>query len=1418
MHPRCVLTRLTAFVLALALGLPSPAYALRVPEARDAGMEKVLTEALAPAGGLEEEGLEELVETAGLEEDRQPAMAGSSGPSPLPSAVGWKEVRVRVEALQDKGWYAAALGVLDDYVRQDRAHVYDPEVLTARAGLLVGWGRSPEAVSDIREVLARDPQHVRAHLCYAKALGSFFEYQDALREIDRALRDEPESAVAHRLRIRIQLDWAQDRVKPALPWVMEQALRDAQHLVTLDPSDFRNHVVHGQALFVDGQLDQAAAAVHRALALLADAKPEKRANAHVVLARIFRRQQRTTEMVAEARAAARCDPKDPRLILSVVALVNTTNRPLADLIAKPLLDDPPADDGLRKAYARLLDALGRRADAEAVIRDYLTRYAEDHGAQRLLARWTAGGLEEVGDLGQQLERARLACTPPQGDTVAVRQAVADVAEILQAFTPQELAFVNGWIVGQQDPWVLVQYHLDVSSSQPPWASVIQDGAASDVLDDLARLARRLRELAAIIPKVPVLSDPQVLVLDWPKLVAAPDAPDGAPVLRTVVTRPSPRAMLVLQEAFDVLRRHHPRLYRQAVAHLHVISLSPILRDRRQVSVGPFGWLTLGWHEEGPSPDPYVVAQLLMQGIHQHWFDIQWTPDRLVRGSGFRQRRLFEELERLSAEIVRAEFVTDYHLASLASSPVPAPGKILQRLREVLAVVDAHLRQVAATARQAVMEESGEALMTDLRRRHDALSARINSYTSGLEEDGRRAAVPDVLALLNQVLPVVVAVDTVPATLRGTSAGDHYLVTELPLAVHVESLLRSRAKEVLVQALVIGHARWPLIGVGSDQKVDDYRRALLRRARHWDMAIPCSIHSHNEGALLPSRVDYRTHGLDGRAKGHREFIYGARTNRLVEYGVNPRRRRGLPSTIRTRIWRDGTMGSDTSHVPETVRTPLTALSDRALHVPLQDPRVRRLEMDDWKGRWVRWDRAVTVASVLQEAGIAQPAGGLEENHETERRGPGWYFQAAQRAMGERRWRDAEAAWTTVLDLNRNPDDPGNAKIHMGRAKARMAQGDVLGTEEDCTEVIRLNGDGDSRSAPAFHLRADARTAQQKRQGAARDWSAFIALLERRGRRSLNSNDLRDLETAYRQRGRLRLGWGDYATAEGDMWAAIEISPQDAGAYITLAEIASEFGWHEHAKHYATCALANAPDSVSALLMLAKGELGLGELAAAESHVLRAIELKPKASAYTVLADVREHQGRTEEALAARREASNRAKRQSSASAGGLEEPESEARERAIQREIALMQVVDRAQRLREVAARGAAVTLTAAQIPQGQRPLRLIFADPATYSAIPVAAKAGIPTLVVVPAASYWNIVRSLWYGVRPTTSELTILIEPATVRDRYTRGYRVYEVGPATEGWLNRLAQQLQAIGVALPPPEVLTPALEATRDYFQFA
>lgn len=193
----------------------------------------------------------------------------------------------RALAEMEEGHFDEAIADLRDMA----AHEPDNFAVQLELGhALDQQGKSEEAVPFLRAAVKEAPDSVMAHLALGNALAVTNQFDAALREMQAAVILQPSSANLHFLVAKLRTRMQQ----------MPEATAEYKKTLELDPNHFEAHLIYGQLLFEQGQPDAAIAQLIRAVKL----KPDS-AEAHMSLAHVYSELGQTAKANRERAAFER---------------------------------------------------------------------------------------------------------------------------------------------------------------------------------------------------------------------------------------------------------------------------------------------------------------------------------------------------------------------------------------------------------------------------------------------------------------------------------------------------------------------------------------------------------------------------------------------------------------------------------------------------------------------------------------------------------------------------------------------------------------------------------------------------------------------------------------------------------------------------------------------------------------------------------------------------------------------------------------------------------------------------------------------------------------------------------------------------------------------------------------------------------
>lgn len=260
-------------------------------------------------------------------------------------------------------------------------------------------------------------------------------------------------------------------------------------------------------------------------------------------------------------------------------------------------------------------------------------------------------------------------------------------------------------------------------------------------------------------------------------------------------------------------------------------------------------------------------------------------------------------------------------------------------------------------------------------------AQVEAKGSGLEELERKlSSVPPFLQEL-QVIPV----ETIQDVSTRQDQRLFFILQKADLA-GIRRLLNSRSREYVIYAFVADGIPYLLVKVGQKDQADTIEGLLSHAVKQNGIKLSrrVTIHNHDRGRAYPSWQDFinDSGSYYGRKTASQDFVY-SRSGRLLEFG-NHRRMKGTDtSSVRFRMWANEKKTPETMWIPRRVTRTIpdpnsVDLLNDHFTSSIRRKLIVRSELQDDKGHWIRWDRAVNLQSLLTGIGVLPPAtAGQEE---------------------------------------------------------------------------------------------------------------------------------------------------------------------------------------------------------------------------------------------------------------------------------------------------------------------------------------------------------------------------------------------------------------------------------------------------------
>ena len=263
-----------------------------------------------------------------------------------------------IRSLQTAGDFQSSIEPLRGLVTTNSVH---PEV-NFRLGLaLVQTGRQSLAIWPLQKAAGSDEFAGPAGILLINALIHTGDYEEAVRAADRVLAADPDNQLA--LSGRAQANLSSSNA--------ESALTDAEHLLRLNPQDFRSLVLQSAALADLDRLNEAET-VQLELERVAVEQGNTNQAARACASRGFlKTQTEAPESAAEVfKACAETYPGDPRVRKQATEFfVSEGDFASAVSLWRQAVEQNPEDSALRARLADLLRQAGELAEARAVFEE-----------------------------------------------------------------------------------------------------------------------------------------------------------------------------------------------------------------------------------------------------------------------------------------------------------------------------------------------------------------------------------------------------------------------------------------------------------------------------------------------------------------------------------------------------------------------------------------------------------------------------------------------------------------------------------------------------------------------------------------------------------------------------------------------------------------------------------------------------------------------------------------------------------------------------------------------------------------------------------------------------------------------------------------------------------------------------------------
>lgn len=238
---------------------------------------------------------------------------------------------------------------MKDYDRAIEADPSNSEAWQARALTLMQQGKFEAAIESFNSLLAKNEENVDARLALAEALTNLEKYEEARKQIDKAIELEPDSSLAYTLRARLHLIEENNKA----------AMDDLNQALKLQPRYLSALLVRARLHQADGNSEAAMDDVERVL-LISPGLPQ----ALVMRSLISAAQGNINDAIGDMRTLVDQQPDNIPWQLQLASFYIQDRRPskAIDIFTKVLSTDE-GNAMARQARANTLLSMGRHAEA-----------------------------------------------------------------------------------------------------------------------------------------------------------------------------------------------------------------------------------------------------------------------------------------------------------------------------------------------------------------------------------------------------------------------------------------------------------------------------------------------------------------------------------------------------------------------------------------------------------------------------------------------------------------------------------------------------------------------------------------------------------------------------------------------------------------------------------------------------------------------------------------------------------------------------------------------------------------------------------------------------------------------------------------------------------------------------------------------
>jgi tetratricopeptide (TPR) repeat protein len=254
---------------------------------------------------------------------------------------------------------------LKDYGRAIELDPTNTEAWQGRALTYLQRGETDKAVADFQRLIDDNQDNVRARLALAEALMNVERFEEAGKQLEEAIKMEPDESLGYTLRARLKL----------IEEDTKAALADLDQAIRLNPQDIIALMIRARVHLVEENIEAAKKDVETALLLSPGL-----IQGILIRSVIAAEEGRMTDAIADIQLLLQDDPENVTWHLQLAGYYIRDKRPskAIEIFTKILTDDENNQDA-RRARADTLLSVGKHSEA---IDDYeilIKQAPEDDG-------------------------------------------------------------------------------------------------------------------------------------------------------------------------------------------------------------------------------------------------------------------------------------------------------------------------------------------------------------------------------------------------------------------------------------------------------------------------------------------------------------------------------------------------------------------------------------------------------------------------------------------------------------------------------------------------------------------------------------------------------------------------------------------------------------------------------------------------------------------------------------------------------------------------------------------------------------------------------------------------------------------------------------------------------------------------------